>query len=95
MVKHIVFFKLTDNSDKNKELVKKKLLSLQGEVDVLQNIEVGINFTDEDRAYDIALLTDFKNEDDLKTYANHPCHLEIVAFIKTVANSSKVVDFKY
>ncbi len=95
MVKHIVFFKLTDNSDKNKELVKNKLLSLKGEVEVLQNIEVGLNFADEDRAYDIALLTDFNSEEDLKSYAIHPFHLEIVAFIKTVANSSKVVDFKY
>ncbi|HIP03403.1 MAG TPA: Dabb family protein [Campylobacterales bacterium] len=95
MVKHIVFFKLTDNSDKNKELVKKKLLSLQGEVEVLQNIEVGLNFADEDRAYDIALLTDFNDEEDLKTYAVHPYHLEVVAYIKKVALSSKVVDFKY
>jgi hypothetical protein len=95
MVKHIVFFKLTDNSDNNRELVKKRLLSLKDKVEVLQNIEVGLNFADEERAYDIALLTDFKDENDLKTYAVHPYHLEVVAFIKTVANSSKVVDFKY
>lgn len=95
MIKHIVFFKLIDNLQKNKELVKKKLLSLRGEIEVLQNIEVGINFADEDRAYDIALLTDFKNEDDLKTYAEHPFHLEVVEYIKKVALSSKVVDFKY
>jgi len=95
MVKHIVFFKLTDNSDKSRELVKERLLSLKEKVEVLQNIEVGLNFADEDRAYDIALLTDFENEDDLKTYANHPYHLEIVAFVKTVADSSKVVDFQY
>ena len=95
MVKHIVFFKLTDNSDKNKELVKKLLLSLQEEVEVLQNIEVGLNFADEDRAYDIALLTDFKNKEDLNSYAVHPYHLEIVKQIKKVAVSSKVVDFKY
>ncbi len=95
MVKHIVFFKLTDNSDKNKELVKKKLLSLKEEVEVLQNIEVGLNFADEERAYDIALLTDFKNEEDLNSYAVHPYHLEVVKYVKKVALSSKVVDFKY
>ena len=95
MVKHIVFFKLTGNSDKSKELVKTKLLSLQNKVEVLQNIEVGLNFAEEDRAYDIALLTDFKNKEDLKTYAVHPYHLEVVAYIKKVTLSSKVVDFKY
>jgi hypothetical protein len=95
MVKHIVFFKLIDNSEKNKELVKNRLLTLKEKVEVLQSIEVGINFANEERAYDIALLTDFKDENDLKTYANHPYHLEIVAFVKTVADSSKVVDFQY
>jgi hypothetical protein len=95
MVKHIVFFKLKDNSDENKNLVKSKLLTLKGKVEVLKDIEVGLNFADEDRAYDIALLTDFDSEADLNTYAVDPYHLEVVDFIKSVAVSSKVVDFKY
>ena len=95
MVKHIVFFKLIDNEEKNKKLVKEKLLSLKNKVEVLQNIEVGLNFANEERAYDIALITDFKNKNDLDIYAVHPYHLEVVEYIKTVALSSKVVDFKY
>ncbi len=95
MVKHIVFFQLKDNSLENKKKVQKKLLSLKNEVEVLQKIEVGINFCKEDRAYDIALLTDFANEKDLETYAVHPYHLEIVTYIKSIATSSKVVDFLY
>lgn len=95
MVKHIVFFKLSDNSQENKERVKLKLLSLQEKVEELQKIEVGINFCEEDRAYDIALLTDFKDKEDLETYAMHPYHLEVVSYIKKVADSSKVVDFLY
>ncbi len=95
MVKHIVFFKLKENSQEKKEEVKSKLLSLKGKVEVLKNIEVGLNFADEARAYDIALLTDFENEEDLKSYAIDPYHLEIVEYIKRVTVSSKVVDFKY
>ena len=95
MVKHIVFFKLKDNSNENKNLVKSKLLSLKETVKVLKNIEVGLNFADEDRAYDIALLTDFESVEDLNIYAIDSYHLEVVDFIKNVAVSSKVVDFKY
>jgi rRNA maturation protein Rpf1 len=95
LVKHIVFFKLKENSQEKKEEVKSKLLSLKGKVEVLKNIEVGLNFADEARAYDIALLTDFENEEDLKSYAIDPYHLEIVEYIKRVTVSSKVVDFKY
>lgn len=95
MVKHIVFFQLKNNSLENKKEVQRKLLSLETKVEVLQKIEVGINFCKEDRAYDIALLTDFANKEDLETYAVHPYHLEIVTYIKSVAISSKVVDFLY
>ena len=95
MVKHIVFFKLIDSSLENKKIVQAKLLSLKNRVEVLQKIEVGINFCDEDRAYDIGLLTDFANKEDLKTYAVHPYHLEIITYIKSVTTSSKVVDFLY
>lgn len=95
MVKHIVFFKLKDNSEENKERVKEQLLTMDGTIDVLQNIEVGLNFSDEERAYDIALLTDFNSKEDLSIYAVHTYHLEIISFMKTVALSSKVVDFQY
>ncbi len=95
MVKHIVFFKLIDNSFENKEKVKQKLLTMQGKIEPLQKIEVGNNFAEEERAYDIALLTDFKSKEDLNIYALHPYHLEIVSYIKEVASSSKIVDFIY
>ena len=95
MVKHIVFFQLKDNSLENKKKVQQKLLSLKTKIEVLQKIEVGINFCKEDRAYDIALLTDFSNKEDLEIYAIHPYHLEVVAYIKNVTTSSKVVDFLY
>lgn len=95
MVKHIVFFKLEDNSEANKKVVQEKLLTMKGKIDILQNIEVGLNFAQEDRAYDVALLTDFNDLESLKSYAIHPYHLEIIAFMKQVAISSKVVDYHY
>ncbi len=95
MVKHIVFFKLNENSQKTRELVKNRLLALKEKIDVLKDIEVGLNFADEERSYDIALITVFETKEDLKIYANHPEHLEVVKFIKKVTISSKVVDFTY
>jgi rRNA maturation protein Rpf1 len=95
MVKHIVFFELSDNSEENKKIVQKRLLTMKNEIKILKNIEVGLNFADEDRAYDIALLTDFESKKDLESYARHQYHLEIISFMKSVALSSKVVDFEY
>ncbi len=95
MVKHIVFFKLKENTPIDAETIKERLLTMKEHIEVLQNIEVGINFAQEERAYDIALLTDFNSEKDLNIYAKHPFHQNIITFMKEVAISSKVVDYKY
>ncbi len=95
MVKHIVFFKLKDNSDENKRKVKEKLMTLKDKVKVLKHFEVGINFSDTERAYDLALISDFETKDDLEIYANDSYHQEIIAYIKGVTQSSKVVDYIY
>ncbi len=95
MVKHIVFIKLKDPTWEAKEELKERLLSMKNEIDLLKAIEVGLNFSEEDRAYDVALLTDFESKDDLKKYATHPYHLKVIEYIKGVALSSKVVDYIY
>jgi len=95
MVKHIVFFKLKENTKEQQDLLKEKLLLLKENVPVLKNIEVGINFSNSERAYDLALLTDFETKEDLDIYADDPYHQKVKEFIKEVTISSKVVDYKY
>jgi hypothetical protein len=95
MIKHIVFIKLNDNSQEQKEELKKRLLSLKDHIDVLRYIEVGLNFSKEERAYDIALITEFETKEDLDIYAKDSYHQEVISYIKGVANSSKVVDYEY
>ena len=95
MVKHIVFFKLQNKTKEHCEEVKNRLLTMKENIEVLKNIDVGINFSDEERAYDLALLTDFESQEDLTIYANHPYHQDIITYMKSIAISSKVVDYKY
>ncbi len=95
MVKHIVFFKLKNNNPENAEALTEKLLTLKNEIDLIKNIEVGINFKESERAYDVALVTDFDHEEDLSAYATHPYHLKVIDYIKGVVSDTKVVDFKY
>lgn len=95
MVKHIVFFKLPDNSDTNKQAVKDKIMSMQGKLDFVKHLEVGLNFSPEERAFDVALISDFETKEDLQTYATHPIHVDVVTFIKSLNAVSKVVDYEY
>jgi hypothetical protein len=94
MVVHIVMFKFkNENKALNLAKVQAKLEKLEELIDELKTIEVGINFTEADRAMDLSLYSTFENQEDLETYAGHPEHLKVVELIKEVTIESKVVDY--
>jgi len=94
MVKHIVMFDFKpENREENLLKAKKMLESLLETVPSLKSMEVGLNFSKEERAMDLSIITSFDNKDGLELYANHPEHLKVVSFIKTVVSQSKVSDY--
>ncbi|MDD2906742.1 MAG: Dabb family protein [Sulfurimonas sp.] len=94
MVVHIVMFKFKEeNKALNLAKVKHKLEKLEELIEVLRSMEVGINFTDSPRAYDMSLYSTFETRGDLKIYAEHEEHLKVVELIKEVTIESKVVDY--
>jgi len=94
MLKHIVMFDFKDENKKENLIKTKKMLeALLYSVPTLKSMEVGINISQESRAMDLSLYSEFENEEGLKLYANHPEHLEVVKFIKSVAICSKVSDY--
>lgn len=94
MVRHIVFLKLKENTPMNKTLVSDKILSMNRKMDVLRHLEVGQNFSIEERAFDVALIADFDSKEDLNTYATHPLHVDVLTYIKNFVAESKVVDYE-
>jgi hypothetical protein len=95
MVKHIVFFKLEDNSEANKQAVKTRIMSMQGKMDYVRHLEVGVNFSQEERAFDLALISDFDTKEDLARYAVDPVHVEVVNYLKSINTQTKAVDYEY
>ena len=94
MIVHIVMFKFKDeNKLLNIENVKKKLEELLVKIDVLQSIEVGVDFSDSERSFDLSLYSTFNSKEDLMSYAVHEEHLKVVELIKSVTVESKVVDY--
>ena len=94
MVKHIVMFDFKEeNKEANIQKAKEMLEALLESVPTLKGIEIGVNFANEERAMDLSIYTTFENKEGLEAYAIHPEHLKVVKFIKSVANSSKVVDY--
>lgn len=95
MVVHIVMFKFNEeNKQENLLVVKNALEELVSKVPMLNEIEVGIDFNQSERAFDLSLYSTFDNKDDLKAYAVHPEHLKVVELIKKVTIESKVVDYE-
>ena len=95
MVRHIVFFKLEDNSEANKQDIKNRFMGMNGKIEGKKNLEVGLNFSTEERAFDMALSCDFENKDELKIYASHPAHVVVVNYIKSINTITKIVDYEF
>ena len=94
MVKHIVMFDFkNENKKENLEKAKNMLEALLESIPSLKAMEVGINFSQEERAMDLSLYSTFEDKAGLEAYAIHPAHLEVVTFIKSVATASKVSDY--
>lgn len=94
MITHIVLFKLKDNTADNRNALIAKLRSLEGQVPTLRDIEVGENFTPQERAYDVGLITRFDSREGLAAYAVDPYHQQVLTYVKAVIIDSKVVDFE-
>jgi stage III sporulation protein SpoIIIAA len=94
MIVHIVMFRFKEeNRDTNIEEVRKRLNALVELIPTLKSMEVGVDFSRTDRAFDLSLYSTFDTKEDLKAYAVHPEHLKVVELIKSVTVESKVVDY--
>ena len=90
---HTIWLK---EDDKQANLVKIRavLEQLPKKIEELVSMEVGLNFDESERAFDLSLYSTFKTKEDLATYASHKEHIKVVDFIKTVITESKVVDYR-
>ena len=93
MVKHIVFFKLPEDFTQKDTLVA-KLNHLKNQISYIKGLEVGINFTQSERAYDLVLTVVVSSKEDLEKYAIDEQHLEVIDFIRSNGIETKVVDYE-
>lgn len=95
MVTHIVFFKLKEYNSENLNAVKDKLLSMDGKIDLLRHLEVGVDLIRSERSFDVALTTKFDTLEDLQSYQVHPYHAgEVVPLMKSLCSSIAAVDYE-
>lgn len=93
MIKHIVFFKLPSNNKTMLQTVAHKLKTLDA-IPYVKSLEVGINFSKEQRAYDISMIVSFENKKDFHCYEVDIEHKKVVDYLKSLDILSKVVDYE-
>ncbi|MFF2090441.1 Dabb family protein [Paenibacillus sp. NPDC058174] len=93
MLTHIVFFKLKDGSPESVETTAAVLRNMEGKIEELKYIEVGIDVLHSERSYDIALITKFESLDGLNAYQVHPVHQKVIEHMTQVREASVSVDF--
>ena len=95
MIKHIVCFKLKDNSPEACQRAREVLLSMKGKVEQLRDIQVGIDFLHSERSYDIILEVLLDSREDMEAYQNHPYHVETVkTYMHRVRSGSVAVYYE-
>jgi hypothetical protein len=100
MIKHIVFFSITDEFEGagKAELcqrIKTDLEALKQLIPEIVSIEVGLNHPDAPEGnFDLALYSEFKSMRDLDAYQIHPEHKRVAAFIGKVKTARACVDYE-
>lgn len=95
MIKHIVMWNIERSEESNEKVLKFKraIEGLKEKIDVIVDIEVGLNTIDGDGAKDIALYSVFENVEDLEYYQEHEEHKKAVAYGKGVLKNRTVIDY--
>ena len=94
MVIHIVMFKLNQKTPENMERALTALKGMAGKIETLKHLEVGIDFKESERSYDLVLSTHFENKEGLDTYANHEVHQPVIKTLRALCSHSIVVDYE-
>lgn len=94
MFTHIVLFKVKEPTNENLDFLKNTFLSMEGNIDELKSLEVGVDVIGSDRSYNIGIITRFNSKEDYLAYDINEFHVEKVKkIIGPYVECSKTLDF--
>ncbi|MFA7555455.1 MAG: Dabb family protein [Spongiibacteraceae bacterium] len=99
MIRHIVLLKIKDGVEglsKAESMAKGKALveGMNGKIPGLIKAEAGIDFLRSDASADMVVYAELESREALSVYANHPVHLEVLAYLKTIISERQVADYE-
>ena len=94
MVKHIVMMKLKEKTQENLEKMKAAVMSLEGQIEGLQAIEVGFDFLELPRSFDFVVTATLDDKASLERYATHPKHKPVLEVTGGLSERVASVDYE-
>lgn len=95
MIMHIVMWKfIDDNKKENMNTFKKLLMQLPPIISEIKHMEVGKEVNVDNGNFDMVLVSEFKSLEDLEAYKEHPAHVKVSAFCKTIRTDRTCVDYE-
>jgi hypothetical protein len=98
MLKHIVMWTLRGDSAEDRALaarfVKQQFEGLRGLIPGLQFLEVGVDSSRVDYAFDVVLYCEFDCQQSLDNYASHPEHLRVRNELGDLRTARHQVDYE-
>ena len=97
MIRHIVMRKFKSvgagkSREENMEIVRDRLYALRPIIPEIKRMEIGLDIMHTDMSMDLCLLTEFDSVADMKRYAEHPEHLKVSAYVRSVIETRVVLD---
>ena len=95
MIRHVVVFKLKPGvSEAQRDEWLEMSRRLHGRIELVREFKIGVDLLRIPRSYDVAVVADFDNLEDVSAYAEHPEHLPAVELSRELSEHIVSVDFE-
>jgi hypothetical protein len=92
MLTHVVLMRFDDPADAPE--ARDLLEGLAGRVEGLASMTLGLDVVHSEVSYDLCMITTHRHLDDLRSYQNHPAHLEVAGWLRPRLAGRVSVDFE-
>jgi len=91
---HIVLMQFQEPAPEILAKASAMLRGLKGKIPERRSIEVGLDVLHSGRSYDLALTTRFDSMADMQRYQDHPEHVAVLQYLRSVLAASVAVDYE-
>ena len=89
-----MLLKLKKHDDEGILEALQKLMSMQGKIPHLKDIDVHSNIRRGPEAYDLSVTAKYNSMEDFENYLTHPVHVEVSGYIGGVVESVAAVTYE-